>query len=433
MDLKALQKKYDLTDLEVFTQDSSNHKISFIANKLKQTESVHSTGKALRLINKKKIGFTANYTSEKNSIEETINQALEVSRFSPEVDFELPLGKRTGETAERRYGETENIISKFKSKGQEIIETILSQAPNVLTDVSFDMTSFSENLENSRDLKYSHSKELYSFSINIRETLENDFIDIYTAVVDSNLPEHKNYLDEILRFYSLTKKHAKIKSGKCPVLFTSKAGKELLSLVEAALSGKQINQKSSPWHNKLGEKVLSSLLTLRQDPKIGYMAREFDDEGSIVKPLNLINNGILENFYYDLSSACKSVTCNTSTGNGFKPSLTSQPEPTLLNVIVSNGKRSLDEIIKNIDYGLLVDQTMGGLTTNISGDMSVNVDLGFLIEKGELVGRVKDTMVSGNIYTALNNVLELSNYSKWYWSNIYNPDMLVDGLTITTV
>ena len=75
---------------------------------------------------------------------------------------------------------------------------------------------------------------------------------------------------------------------------------------------------------------------------------------------------------------------------------------------------------------------MGGLSTNISGNMSLNIDMGFLIEKGEIKGRVKDTMISGNIYNALNNVIDLSNESKCYWSQIYNPDMLLDGFTITS-
>ena len=183
----------------------------------------------------------------------------------------------------------------------------------------------------------------------------------------------------------------------------------------------------------LGKQVLSKLITIKQDPFYGYMKRAIDDEGSEVKPLTLIKNGILENFYYDLASAHKQGPgTSPMTGNGFKPSLTSQPEPTLLNMIVSKGSRSINQIIKDINYGLLIDQTMGGLSTNISGDMSVNIDVGFLIEEGEIVGRVKDTMVTGNIYTALNNIAELSNDLKQHWSNIYNPDMLIDGFTITS-
>ncbi len=425
MNLKTLQKKYNLSDLELFSQNTSSHKISFTANKLKQTESTYTSGNALRLIKNKKFGFSANYG--RCNLEEMLNQALEASSFSKEINFELPDKIHKFEEIKTN----KESLSSYIEKGKEIIEEILSQAPNVLTDISFEINDIKEKIENSKDLNYSYSKELYSFSINIKETLENDFFDIYTAFVDGRFPDCRTYANELIQYYELSKKHSRIKNGSFPVLFTSKAAKELLEIIELALNGKQINQKSSPWHNMLGKKILSELITIRQDPAFGYMARSIDDEGSQIKPLVLINNGILENFYFDLSTGRDAIN-RTSTGNGFKSSLTSQPEPALLNMIISAGSSSINKIIKDINYGLLIDQTMGGLTTNISGDLSVNVDIGFLIEKGEITGRVKDTMVTGNIYSALNNVVELSNNLKQHWSNVYNPDMLIDGLTITS-
>ena len=419
MDLKELQKKYNLSDLELFSQETSSHKISFTANKLKQTESTYTSGHALRLIRNKQIGFSANYGNFNS--EDLMNRALEASKFSSEVDFAFPGNVQTVEEVKSN----KESLSAYIENGKKIIEEILQQAPNVLTDLSFEISNIKEKIENNKDLNYSYSKELYSFSINIRETLENDFFDIYTAIVDDRLPDHRTYASELIKYYKLSKKHSKIKNGTFPVLFTSKATKELLEVIELALNGKQVNQKSSPWHNMLGKQVLSKLITIKQDPVFGYMSRSIDDEGNKIKPLVFINNGILENFYFDL------FTGNT-TGNGFKSSLTSQPEPAPLNMIISPGTRSIEQIIKDINYGLLVDQTMGGLSTNISGDMSVNVDVGFLIEKGEITGRVKDTMVTGNIYSALNNVLELSQDLKQHWSHIYNPDMLLDELTITS-
>ena len=401
MNLKELQKKHNLSDLELFSQDTSTHKVSFAGNKLKQTESNYTSGNAIRLIKNKKIGFSANYG--KLDFEKIINKSLEVSNYSSEVNFELPGKTQKDEVSKKDI----TSLSLYVEKGKEIIDRVLSEAPNVLTDISFEVDYIKEKLENSEGLIYSHSKQLYSFSINIRETLENDFFDIYTAVLDNRFPEYKTYLNELLQYYKLSKKHTKIKNGSFPVLFTSKAGKELLELIELALNGKQINQKSSPWHNMLGKQVLSNLITIKQDPSYGYMARSIDDEGSEVESLTLVKNGMLENFYYDLWSGSKGNILTT--GNGFKSSLTSQPEPALLNMIISAGSRSVNQIIKDIDYGLFIDQTMGGLTTNISGDMSVNVDVGFLIEKGEITGRVKDTMVTGNIYTALNNIIELSD------------------------
>ena len=434
MDFNQLKEKYNLTDIELLNQTISCHKVSFTANKLKQTESNYINGQALRLIKDKQIGFTANYG--KTDLGEMIKQAMDLCKYSTKVDFQLPPNKAPiTEIKNITEINLEKLINSCKQKGEEIIDTILSSAKtaknSLLVDVTFDITTHSDSLENSRGTNYSYSNQFYSFSVNLRETLENDFVEIYTAVTDESVPNYKNYVDEIVELYKFSKKPAKIKSGLYPVLFTSRASKDLFGIIEMALNGKLVNQKSSPWHDKLGNTVLSNRLSIKQDPSFGYMAKKIDDEGSLIKPLTLINNGILENFYFDLSTASKSPKKTTSTGNGFKSSLSSQPEPSLLNMIVLGGNKSLEQIIKDIDYGLLIDQTMGGLSTNISGDMSVNVDLGFLIEKGEIVGRVKDTMVSGNIYTALNNVIELSNSPKWYWSNIHSPDMLLDGFTVT--
>lgn len=427
MNLKELQKKYNLSDLELFSQDTATHKISFSANKLKQAESTYTSGNSIRLIKDKKIGFSANFGNF--DLDTMVNRAVQSSIFSSETSIEFP-----GKIQKLEEVQTNNndSLSTFAENGKEIIEEILCQAPNVLADITFEINHLNEKIENTKDLTYSNSKKLYSFSINIKETLENDFFDIFTAIVDDKLPNWATVSNELVNFYKLSKKSAKIKNGSFPIIFTSKAAKELLDLVELALNGKQVVQKSSPWHNMLGKQVLSKLLTIKQDPSYGYLARSVDDEGCAIKPLTLINNGVLENFYFDLVTASRDRSRPIPTGNGFKPSLTSQPEPALLNMITSAGSRSLNQIIKDVNYGLLIDQTMGGLTTNISGDMSVNVDIGFLIENGKIVGRVKDTMVTGNIYTALSNILELSNDLKQQWSHIYNPDMLIGGLTITS-
>jgi PmbA protein len=63
---------------------------------------------------------------------------------------------------------------------------------------------------------------------------------------------------------------------------------------------------------------------------------------------------------------------------------------------------SLADMLAQIDKGLLVDQGMGTWAGNVvAGEFSGNVQLGYKLERGELVGRVKDAMVAGNVYTAL--------------------------------
>lgn len=427
MNLKTLKQKYNLDELEVFTQDTSEQKVSFSANKLKQADLTQTNGISIRIIKDKKVGLASGYGSI--DLESLISKAITNSKYSPETSLKLPSNNNSLMLNDKKIDE-EKLYLKFKEAGDDVIKTVLNEAPNVLVDVTFDLSSTKEKVENANDLICKNETTAYSFSISIRETNESDFIEIFTANVENDFPDHKTYTNELIKIYKYSKKHAKAKNGQYPILYTCKAAKELLGIAEAALNGKMIVEKSSPWSDKMGKQVLSKHLSLVQDPSFGYMARKTDDEGIPIKNLTLIKDGILENFYFDLSTACKSKEGFKSTGNGFKPSVASQIEPSLLNIILPKGKRSLDEIIKSIDYGLIVDQTMGGLTTNISGDMSVNIDTGFLIEKGEIVGRVKDTMISGNIYTALNNIIELSNNPRFYWSNMYNPDMLISGLTV---
>jgi PmbA protein len=46
--------------------------------------------------------------------------------------------------------------------------------------------------------------------------------------------------------------------GRVPVLFTAKAADMLWGTVQAALSGKRVLEGSSPWSDRLGEKVTTA-------------------------------------------------------------------------------------------------------------------------------------------------------------------------------
>lgn len=50
-----------------------------------------------------------------------------------------------------------------------------------------------------------------------------------------------------------------------------------------------------------------------------------------------------------------------------------------------------------------------GQSNIINGDFSSNVALGYRIRNGEIVGRVKNTMVAGNVYELLKDNVQLSS------------------------
>ena len=56
------------------------------------------------------------------------------------------------------------------------------------------------------------------------------------------------------------------------------------------------------------------------------------------------------------------------------------------------------------------------------------MDLGYRIRNGEVVGRVKDTMLAGNVYTALKQVTHLGQDTAWNGS-CFTPSLVVEGLS----
>ena len=174
--------------------------------------------------------------------------------------------------------------------------------------------------------------------------------------------------------------------------------------------------------------VVSNQLTLYQDPTAGPYSCPFDDEGTPTKKQVFIQNGILQQFYCDRTTG--NLLGRNSTGNGFRPGLGSYPSPGLFNFLIQPGTGELSDLIKNLDNGLIVDQMLGG-GGGISGDFSINVDLGYHVHNGEVVGRVKDTMVAGNVYNALKQLTHLGSDADWNGS-CYTPSAIVDGLSITS-
>ena len=78
------------------------------------------------------------------------------------------------------------------------------------------------------------------------------------------------------------------------------------------------------------------------------------------------------------------------------------------------GSTPRNDLFNGKEEGLVVEQLLGaGQGNELGGDFKANVALGYRIENGEVVGRVKDTMIAGNVYEALNSVEAVSDDRRW--------------------
>ena len=217
-----------------------------------------------------------------------------------------------------------------------------------------------------------------------------------------------------------------------PVIFTPKAALVLILSSISGLNGKMVLKKISPLASQKNKKLWSDLLTFYSDGTIDFAlgSAPFDDEGVEMKRVPLVEKGEIKNFYYDLQTA--GMAGVESTGNGLRAGIQSEPVPGISNLIMEKGDVSFKEMVKDISEGIVIDQVLGlGQGNIISGAFSNNVQLGYKIEKGKIVGRVKDVMIAGNALEELKNIAALGNKAKWVEGKYKFPHIYLKSLSVS--
>lgn len=405
---------------EILQSQSQSHPVFFEANRLKQLDSSSSLGTALRLWIDGRPGLAVAYGHVEPAA--IVEKAIAVSALNDPETIEMTAGQV------RRYPDQGQAIpvTDLIELGQSMIDRVRAAYPEVLCDVDLECDVETTRLLNSKGLDRSYIDTTLSGFLTAEWIRGDDFLSVGDGQTCRTGIDTDALVRQVLQRLAWADRNTTLTSGRLPVIFTAKAADMLWGTFQSALSGKRALERSSPWSDALGEAVCSSAITLYQDPEAGPFSCPFDDEGMDTQRLTFIENGVLKLFYCDRTTGRKLGGC--STGNGFRPGLGSYPTPGLYNTLICPGEHSLEHLIASLDRGVLVDQVLGG-GAGISGDFSVNIDLGYYIEGGQLAGRVKDAMVAGNVYTALDGSLELGSDAEWNGA-CFTPSICLDGLSV---
>ena len=216
------------------------------------------------------------------------------------------------------------------------------------------------------------------------------------------------------------------------VLMPTAIASVVLSPILVALNGKTVVQGTSPLADKLGQQVASPAFSVVNDPTLPFVpgSRPSDDEGVVSKRVPLIDKGVVANFLYDLQAAGQANA--ESTGSGER-GLGSLPSPASSVLVVSEGQSSFEQMLSEIGEGLIVERLLGaGQGNMLGGDFNANVLLGYKVEGGQVVGRVKDTMVHGNAYKALENLIAVGSQGRWVGGGLYTPSISCADIAVAT-
>ena len=206
----------------------------------------------------------------------------------------------------------------------------------------------------------------------------------------------------------------KIESGKYTMLVENRAGGRLLGIFQGPMSARALQQKSSFLEGMLNKKIASEHLTVIDDPFIekGLGSQFYDGEGLATKKRVMIENGILRHYYID-NYYGKKLGMEPTTGS---PS----------NIVFKYGSKSLDEMVKEIDKGILITGFIGGNSNSTTGDFSFGI-VGLLVKKGEIIQPINEMNISGNAKELWQQLVAVGN-DPYPYSSRQIPSMMFEGI-----
>ena len=390
-------------EAEVYREDFQNTTVSFQSNRLKAIDNSFGQGIGLRVIKNGKIGFSSITNIE--DLQFLIDSAITSSLIGQPAFFKFPSTSKVTQVKCFDSAVASLTVEKMIEEGKEAIKAILEEFPYLKCEAEIEKTTAEISILNSSGLSFSYKKSFYSFYVYAFLAREGDFLGVGEGESSCQYKDLSELLAKrVIEKIKLSQKKATIGTGIYPVIFTSKAMPIIFSPLKRGINGKLVHKKISPLSSRLNEKILSPLVSIVDDATFPYgkSSGPVDGEGVPSRKNSIIEKGVLKNFIYDLQTAGLMKTDTTANAARGYDSL---PYPSTTNFIVTPGKISMEEMIKDIKEGLIVDQVIGAGQSNIlMGEFSVNLDLGFKIENGKIKGRIKDAMATGNIYNLLNNI-----------------------------
>ncbi|MCX7694498.1 MAG: TldD/PmbA family protein [Caloramator sp.] len=199
-----------------------------------------------------------------------------------------------------------------------------------------------------------------------------------------------------------------IPSGKYKVILRRDAAATLLATFSSIFSADSVQKGFSLLKGKLDTKIASSKITILDDPflKDAPSSCSFDDEGVETYTKEVIKDGVLKTFLYDIKTAKKDGV--KSTGNGFKSTYKSPVVVSPTNMYIVKGSLGYEEAIKMQDKALIITSLQGlhSGANPVSGDFSLAAE-GYLVENGKITKPVEQITVAGNFYNVLNDIEEV--------------------------
>ncbi|MHA2159037.1 MAG: TldD/PmbA family protein [Candidatus Thorarchaeota archaeon] len=434
-----MAEKLGADQAEAYVGQSSAFVIDVENSAIKSAEEQRDSGIGVRTIVDKKIGFAYVTTIYEDDIEEAVSKSYALAKASiPDPKFvSLPA---TNSAYPEVKGLFDKAIKDFSpDAAAEYIIRVIDASKQVLEGREYAIeggiqtSSGTSAVVNSLGVAKSAARTsitLYSLPI-VKEG--EDQTTSYEYQISRKLSEiDPEWIGENAAQLTLNSLGPKtIEGGEMPVVFAPLGASSILGRGFAgAVSAEQVQKGRSYISDAFGDKIASDIVNITDNALLdfGIGSRSYDGEGYPTQRTPIIDSGVLKSLLHNSYTANKDDVPNT--GNASRPSYSGLPSISTSNFILSTGKGTLDDLVSEIDKGVICYRT-GDRPNMTTGDLSAMLLEGFYIEKGEIKHPLKNTLIGINMRDLLQRITHVGEDTRRTFSMV-TPSFVIDNATVTS-
>lgn len=422
---KAVKNSCDA--YEIYIEESKSIELDSRKEELNFAKEEIDCGVGIRVIKDNKVGFA--FTSDMNKIEEAAMQSIENTKLNKvDENYAFAEVEKVPEI-KKVYDKKFNDLSLDESIEflKNTIDTTIDQGCDI-TGSGFSASEGRSLIINSNGV--SIEDEGTGFGIGLSVTIQKD-----GQIATAYNSQSSRFFDldgeklaiEVCNLAKSSLDTKPIDTNDYDVVLDYYAATGLLQTFISAFNGENVMRGRSILKDKMGMEIANPNLTIVDNPLLenGMCTSKCDGEGSVSEKTELVKDGVLNSFIYDIYTANKQGVKTTS--NGLRGSYLTTPM-----ISPTNVEFKFDEMkdLSEINKGVLTTSVLGAHTANpISGDFSVEASNAFKIENGELTDPINKAMISGNIFEIMKKVEGLKSEIKQYGQFII-PKLLVHDLRV---
>lgn len=431
---KAREKGFK--ECEIYYSDNSSFKVSVYKGNIEKYQNSQSGGFCFRGLYDDKMGYYFSENVEDPDIESVVENAIENSRILTGEDKEFifegskeyaDVNVYNKKLADMTDDEKINAAFEMEKAAQKYDSRITVNSSVVASGVSTVYISNTKGLELKEKSNYLMAY-VEAMAEDKGETKEKGELWIGSDIDEFNPAMiAESAAEKVISSLGGNS----VESGKKKVIIKNETFADILECFCGNFYADNVQKGFSLLKGRTGEKIAADNITVVDNPLLekGYATTAFDSEGVATYSKNVIENGVLKTYLYNLKSAAKDGT--KSTGNGFKAGFKGSVNTSTTNFYIEKGSMTPEEMAEFVGEGILITDVAGlhSGTNSISGDFSVAAE-GFKIENGKIASPVNQITIASNFYDVLKNIEIIGCDLKFNSSAIGSPSVVVKDMSV---